>query len=680
MNSKNNPGFWEQAGHFFLYNLLFALLQIAYILSRGSNFLQAIPLPLNVHIEIIMTGVIQLGLYGLLSILQATLFWGIAWPGMNREAQFRWQIILFTLTVVWLLAINCYLFPLSAFSRLLLPAIPMPLIRVILGLSSLCLAILTILALWKGLRRTPYRFAAGMILFLSLTLLFLPHHTTSNTPSRETRYPNIILIGIDSLNPERINASQTPTINQFLKQSVQFKETISPLARTYPAWTTILTGLYPLHTGARENLVPKTRVNDSDSIVRTLRNLGYYTIFATDDRRFNNLGKEFGFQEILGPKTGIDDTLLGTYNDFPLSNLLINFRISAWLFPYNYLNRASHYSYYPATFDKALQRMLQRNRHNRPMMLAVHFALPHWPYAWAKSHPAEVGNEYSIAERSALYHAAVHRADQQIGILLARLREEGLLTNSLVILLSDHGEALYEEKSRLTRLKNHHGQKPSRLAGYFRRKTATTLEKSAGHGSDLLSPAQFRCLLGFKIISKDHLVTKPRLIQSRVALIDIAPTIYSFLHLPIPPAVDGISLFNALLGKSRSVNHRAIMMESGMLPNQFISQKKAIRYGQLLFRVNPENNYLELKPNQLQAINDMKLYGLIQDDWLLALYPDDEQYIPVIVRLSDKQWTDDPASEFASHSPFKTMLQQLRHFFRQDLADYPKTRPNPLLP
>ena len=41
--------------------------------------------------------------------------------------------------------------------------------------------------------------------------------------------------------------------------------------------------------------------------------------------------KNLALNKIIGPKLGVNDVLLGTFNDFPLSNLLINFPISSWL-------------------------------------------------------------------------------------------------------------------------------------------------------------------------------------------------------------------------------------------------------------------------------------------------------------------------------------------------------------
>ncbi|WBV63349.1 DUF229 domain-containing protein [Legionella pneumophila 130b] len=114
--------------------------------------------------------------------------------------------------------------------------------------------------------------------------------------------PNVIILGIDSLSPESVTSRNMPFLHQVLLDSFQFTNTISPLARTYPAWSSILTGLYPKHHLAEENLVERSRVKSQLSIVWDLNKLGYNTIYATDDRRFNSIDENFGFKKSSAQK------------------------------------------------------------------------------------------------------------------------------------------------------------------------------------------------------------------------------------------------------------------------------------------------------------------------------------------------------------------------------------------
>lgn len=672
MNSQFN---WQPRHYFFnfvLFNSLFFFLQLLYVSSINGSFLQALPLPLTVYGEIFAEIIVQICLYLLLSLLQTVLLAGLVSPTSTFQSVTRQQLLIYGLTLTLILSLNCYLFPLSVFSQLLLPALPPLLLHLLLILSSLIFFSLIVKTWWTFRFKKQWRLRLGGIIFIVFLLFNYFHHLPFQ--SETIKRPNIILIGIDSLSPESVNSQTMPILAHFLQESVHFTETISPLARTYPAWSSILTGLYPLHHFARENLTPKQMVKSKQSIVWKLRNLGYHTIFASDDRRFNNLDKDFGFDEIVGPKLGVNDFLLGSFYDFPLSNLLINSYLGYWLFPYNYINRASYYSYYPRAFDLALQNLINKNLAKQPIMLAVHFTLPHWPYRWAASPPSLITNIYDISQQHDLYQQALQKTDQQLGALLKQLQKQGLLNNSLLMVLSDHGETLYTQGSRITALKNYQGKLPSPLATYLKQKTSTTLQKSAGHGSDLLSPSQYQCLLGIKIFQHGQQLTSAKKINTRIALIDIAPTIYSFLNLAPQPYFEGISLLKFLFNNTLPPNNRLFMLESGMLANQFLSKEKARYYGQLFFSVNPKTNYLQLKPQQLPLINASKLYGAIQGNWLLTLYPNGENYITVIVRLKDHHWTDQMDTIFAQQSPFVAMLQDLRRFYQYDLAYYPKTQ------
>ena len=659
-----------------LLNFLFLGLQLCYLFILTNNSFNTIPLPKSVYLVVIAEAFLQIVLYLLLIVLQLAWSWGInkRYPGSSSR-NYLVLLFIYLITVIFILSTNAVFFPLSRFSQIILFLTTHSTLPIFSIISAVVLAGLTI----NMLSCLPLKKSSWVLLLCGVALFLLLNHV----PFRplqfpEQQNPNIILIGVDSLSPERVNPKDTPTLAHFLQDSVHFTETISPLARTYSAWTSILTGLYPLHHHARENLLPKQLIKREASIVWKFRELGYSTLFASDDRRFNNLDKDYGFQRIIGPKLGINDFLLGTFYDFPLSNLLINAKINRWLFPYNYMNRASHYVYYPQTFDKAIKTALNETNPSNPLFLAVHFTLAHWPYSWAESPRTTVNDEFDLKAGRSLYYSAVKAVDHQVALLLKELEQHNLLSNSIVFLLSDHGEALYEPGSRITLRKNYQGRgtAPSTLERYFKEKTQMTLEQSGGHGSDLLSPTQYHCILGIKIFEHNKAITTAKKVNTRVALIDIAPTIYSLMHLPSPKErrhFDGVSLLSTILGNT-PLPPRAFLLESGILPNQILSMKKAMFYMKLLYEVEPENALLQIKPSKLPAVNAMKLYGIIENDWLLVLYPNANHYLPALVQLSSQQWTDDLNSRFAKRSPINELLAKLRAFYKVDLGDYPMTR------
>lgn len=662
---KQNHSIFSYFWQFLLFNFCFFGLQLLLLYSHAESLISSIKLPWTIYFEIIGTIIIQFSLYIIISLIQTIMLVGILKRSWHYFSVDQWQTIIWSLFACFILSANAYYFPLSVFSKLFSPPIPAFIFLTLLYFSLFCLSVLLLNCLF-------YRYS---IRILSIALPFVVciiilNHYLKPTPNQNlNQSPNIIILGIDSLSPESVTSRNMPFLYQVLTDSLQFTNTISPLARTYPAWSSILTGLYPKHHLAEENLVERNRVKSQFSIVWKLRKLGYNTIYATDDRRFNSIDKDFGFKKIIGPKTGVNDVMLGSYNDFPLGNLLINFRIGSWLFPYNYSNRASFISYYPETFTIQLEKELSLQQ-KRPVFLAVHFALPHWPYAWAASLPNQVNNEFSLSKRDALYQSALKAVDNQFKAIFSYLKQHNYFKNSLLIILSDHGEVLYYPNTRLTSYQNYQSLLTSKLAEYFKTKTATELDKSAGHGSDILSPMQYHSLLAFNIYKNGRLLTKTSKIKTRVALFDLAPTILDFLNITNKQKMDGISLLPAIIHPNALLPNRTFFIESGMFPNQDFTKEKAIELGKKIYKVNPDTGELELKPNELINVNNQKLYGVISGNWILALYPDDNIYIPVILNLSTGEWIDNLESDFAKSSPAEKLKGQLQKFYGEKLV-YP---------
>lgn len=648
------------------YNVFFLILQILVITLSHINSFKTLSYPWKIYVGISIALGIQIMLCLLLTGLQTWLLWGVSPLCQNKNKMDRMILIVVILSLIAMLTANCYFFPLSVFSRPFTLAFPSFFINTLCIISLALLSSLAVLTLWRCISTWP-----GSIGLVISVLLLVTWFHSPKPPIFDNKEPNLVIIGIDSLSPSQVTPDLMPNVSAFLKDSVHFQETISPLARTTPAWISILTGLYPLNHGARENLYPPQQVRHDDSLAWILQDKGYRTIFATDDRRFNNIDKTFGFAEIIGPNIGIYDILLGSFYDFPLSNFIINSRIGQWLLPWNYMNRAGYFSYYPSTFDKAIQRIISQDNDHRPMFMAVHFTMPHWPYAWARSKTDQITFQSESGNNQRLYHQAIQIADQQVGRLLDFLKKAGILKNSMVILLSDHGESLFVKGARKTQAIHYKGKEEHLFTNYLKRKTDTELETSGGHGSDLLSPDQFNCLTGFQLFENGKRVSKAQSISTRIALIDIAPTLAEFFHFSLKQKPDGVSLLDTIKHQAQPVKNRFLMLESGLLPNMKLNRKNLEYYARQLYNINPLTLRIELRKDRLAYINSMKLYGIIYNEWLLALYPDDQQYIPVLLNLRSGDWSDNADSDFIKTSPFQQMLTKLRQFYAKDLASYP---------
>ncbi len=346
-----------------------------------------------------------------------------------------------------------------------------------------------------------------------ITITLWPFSTDKDFPSDPKR-PNIIFIGIDSLRPELIDPYM-PFLSGQLDDSLIFENAYTPFARTYPSWMSIVTGRHPVNHKARFNLQPEAMLApDNLYLPKRLKELGYQSVYASDERRFSNLGITQGFEQTIGPNTGAADFILGNYADFPILNLLTVSPIAKWLLPEIYANRAAFHLYQPQQFSDLLAHDLAQ-LDDQPLFLSVHFCLAHWPYTFVGH-----SNTDSYPDNPS-YPANLTAIDEQIQNLFIYLEHRGLLTNSRLVFLSDHGESWGKVDTQLT---NERGDSLQVL--------------DHGHGMNILSPSSHKVLLalkGFNLI--------PGRSDRLSSLIDISPTIADELGLTYKlPNYDGHSL------------------------------------------------------------------------------------------------------------------------------------------
>ena len=288
---------------------------------------------------------------------------------------------LWTLGLITVLLANQCLFPQSKFAGLTAALLPLGLAKILLTvlgivfLGAILVAVLGLFLLFmKHLAILPSALLMAAFSIIISFFIFYSPHTVSRDAATAAK-PNIILIGVDSLRPDFLgyfkHTKETPHIDKFLNHSTVFAEAITPIARTFPAWVSILTGEYPKKNGVRFNLADQSQLNLSNTLPAMLREQGYQTVFATDETRFSNIDKNFGFDDVLTPPIGFNDFLLALMNDFPLSNLLVNSKIGQWLFPHSYANRAVYATYKPNSFLDRLQSILKNQEKNH--YFAVHF-------------------------------------------------------------------------------------------------------------------------------------------------------------------------------------------------------------------------------------------------------------------------------------------------------------------
>ncbi len=546
----------------------------------------------------------------------------LAWPRSNHSV-LKWLLLWFVLTVGWLLVANAALFHRSSLGRPYADLVDaswhglslFSVYSVLLAGALVCTLGSAALHIARALPARMPRWlapAGAAAVLLAVVALRLPIADSSATADK----PHIIIVGLDSLRADAVRASpvsKTPAIDEFLQGAVNFSNATTPLARTFPSWVSIITGRHPHTTGALINLLPRERIDTGDTLPQLLSTVGYRSIYAIDEVRFSNLDRSYGFDEMIAPPIGAADFLLGFFADAPLSNLLVNTRAGALLFPYGYANRAAATTYDPDTFVERLDRELE---FDQPTFLAAHFTLAHWPYTWADSPTRPEG---PIVVPREVYDDAVVRLDEQFAAFMQVLERHGALDNALVVVLSDHGESL---GNRLLYNQRAGDQPPTGLPEH----DESILQ---GHGTSVFSPHQYHVVLAARSYGSTPLSsTSPRTIDAAVSLEDVTPTLAAAFGASSSRPFDGTSLLPLLdPGKAaaETIQQRIRFTETefnppGFLPGQIASTSSILKAASY-YRVDPVTDRVLIRPERLDEVLAKRQYAAFRNDKLVALVP-----------------------------------------------------------
>ena len=210
--------------------------------------------------------------------------------------------------------------------------------------------------------------------------------------------PPIILISVDTLRADRVSAygsktARTPNIDALAADGVLFENAYAHSPQTLPSHTSLLSGRLPFEHGVRDNIGFSIKP-DERMLSHALRERGYVTggfVSSYVLRRQVGMGGGFDVYDDQMPPASAD-TPLGSLQrpGMQTANAAL-----AWL---------------SGLGDK------------RPFLF-FHIYEPHTPY-------------------TPTYDADVEQADTIVGHLISQLRARGLYDQSVVVLLSDHGEGL----------------------------------------------------------------------------------------------------------------------------------------------------------------------------------------------------------------------------------------------
>jgi len=292
---------------------------------------------------------------------------------------------------------------------------------------------------------------------------------------------NLVLVTIDTLRADRLGCYgyskiETPNLDQFAQRGVVLENAVAQAPLTAPSHASMLTGMYPTVHKVRDTggfvLQPS-----NTTVAAILHQQGWDTAAFVGA---SVLKKSFGFNQGFAvyddqmPKPGASK-MASEYPERRAGEVVD--RAIAWL----------------------------GSQSGKPFFLWVHVFDPHSPY----DPPAPFREKYA----GRLYDGEVAYTDQQLGRLLETVGKKSPPENTLIAVLSDHGESLSE-----------HGEYT--------------------HGVFL-----YDATLRIAFLLGGPGVPKGLRVKQQARTIDLLPTLLELMGIKAPQGAQGASLRPAFAGK-----------------------------------------------------------------------------------------------------------------------------------
>ena len=279
----------------------------------------------------------------------------------------------------------------------------------------------------KALRTTlATKLSIGPLCALSLML-------PSCSPD-ETHRPNVILVSIDTLRADHTGLygygrDTTPFLDRFGEQCTVFENAFSPVPWTLPAHVTMLTGLSPSQHGVVEEDLAISP--DVPMLAERLGAMGYQTVglyFPGWIKERYGFGRGFNVfrshRNAEEANAHLQEALKGLVTERPLFLFLHLFDVHSA--PFLPEERSPYRS--PDPFHEFF-------------LPGAEARLPDVP-AQEIWEDGVTLDSVQIEGLVALYDGGIRYADSQVEAAFSALDQAGLMSNSLVIVTADHGEAL----------------------------------------------------------------------------------------------------------------------------------------------------------------------------------------------------------------------------------------------
>ena len=393
--------------------------------------------------------------------------------------------------------------------------------------------------------------------------------------------PNVLLICVDHWPGDLLGSAghpsvMTPTLDQLAANGVRFANAYSACPVCIPARRGLMTGTTPRTHGDRVFNETLTMDPNLTTLPQVFSDAGYQT-FAVGKLHVFPQRDRIGFHDVILNEEGRHHLgmMADDYELFLASEGYPGMEYAHGMPTTDYMTRIWHlpeYLHHTNWTAREMSRMIKRRDPTRPAFWYMSFNFPHPPLvplraywdlyqdvkipqpsigAWAQDfdnlpytlkerhnhwYPHVNGlRDFELKHVRQAFYAQCTHIDHQIRAVIGLLREEGILNNTIIVFISDHGDMLG----------NH---------GFFAK--GLFYEASAKIPFILVPTADYQNLGHHKID------------QRLVELCDVMPTLLEMTGLPIPESVEGFSLIGEkhreyLYGEYREGKLAIRMIHSG---------------------------------------------------------------------------------------------------------------------
>jgi arylsulfatase A-like enzyme len=389
------------------------------------------------------------------------------------------------------------------------------------------------------------------IFFLSWRYIFSP------SVRRANNY-NIVLISIDTTRADFFGCYgnpvvSTPNVDRLASQGVLFENFYSTINTTLAAHSAIFTGLYPRDIGVGRNsmrLNPKLLTMAEFLHAKGYKTAGFIGSFALASVFGINQGFQTYDESFIGdPSSYIERQVESSTKGNNSFDIIIP------------KTNVGHIMRSAEEVNASFFKWLDHQKDDK-FFAFVHYYDPHFPYdppqQWYKRHlqtippgtplvqdnREEVENQFKqlidpeiqftaakidsvhyspeINALLQLYRSEIEYTDNAVGQVVERLKKNGLISKTIIIVTADHGENLVEHWNFNSFFRH----------GFLTYETETHIPL---------------------IISCPGILPQNRRVPRVSSQIDIFPTVTDLVDIP-PPKVDGISLLTLLFSDRNRVN------------------------------------------------------------------------------------------------------------------------------